>query len=244
MENAIRSPIRWARRSAVLLSALLCLAAAESAPGGIGEVVRVRGAQGSFRDGKSHSIGVTERLPLGITVTLGATRSFIISSLETPVFAKTGGAKILNWGALTFKGIGEFTIEKADVPAPESESKPMTDKILLDLLIPKQGRLWMALDKDVPHKVSVLTPQLKANSWTTSFRMLVDPIAGTFLATDEGEVRADLPTGESFLVTAGHWLLVPPKGTIQRGANDHLPDSLEDPPLLDCCDFRTGSQTP
>ncbi|HEX3528782.1 MAG TPA: hypothetical protein VH988_17105 [Thermoanaerobaculia bacterium] len=243
MENLIRSPIRWARLSTVLLSALLSLAAAESVDP-IGEVVRVRGALGSFRDGESHSIEVTESLPLGITVTLGATRSFIISSLKTPVFAKTGGARILNWGSLTFKGIGEFTIEKAEVPAPESESKPTTDKILLDLLVPKQGRLWMALDKDVPHKVSVQTPQLKAISGTTFFRMLVDPAVGTFLATDEGEVRADLPTGESFRVTAGHWLLVPPKGTIQRGANDHLPDSLEDPPLLDCCDFRTGSQIP
>jgi hypothetical protein len=71
--------------------------------------------------------------------------------------------------------------------------------------------------------------------------MLVDPIVGTFLAADEGSVEvAVTDTGESFRVTAGHWLLVPPRGTIQRGANDRAPRELDDPPLVDCCDFRTG----
>jgi hypothetical protein len=54
-----------------------------------------------------------------------------------------------------------------------------------------------------------------------------------------GEVRAELPGGEVFLVTAGHWLLVPPGGTIQRGTSDSVPGGLDEPPLLDCCDLRT-----
>jgi hypothetical protein len=240
MTNAIPSTIRLARRSAALLLALLCLAAAANGHE-IGEVVRVRGAQASPRDGNTHAIEVTERLPVGMPVILGETPSFITVALnkQEQVTAETRGARVTFWGTLSFKGIGEFTIEKAEVPEPEST----TGRFLLGLLVPR-GKLWMALSQAVAHEVAILTPQLKAVSGTTSFRMLVDPVAGTFLATDEGEVRAELPTGEVFHVTAGHWLLVPPKGTIQRGANDHLPDSLEDPPLLDCCDFRTGSQIP
>jgi hypothetical protein len=233
MTNAILSTTRLARRSAALLLALLCLAAAASGHE-FGEVTQVRGAQGSPRDGRSHPIEVTEWLSVGTTVTLGAIPSFITVALQEQVIKRTPGARVLVWGTLSSEGIGEFTVEKAEAPEPEST----TGRFLLGLVVPR-GKLWMALSQAVAHTVSVLTPQLKAVSGTTSFRMLVDPVAGTFLTTDEGEVRAELPTGEVFRVTAGHWLLVPPKGTIQRGANDHLPDSLEDPPLLDCCDFRT-----
>ena len=204
----------------------------------VGEVARVREALG-IEGQRTWVLAEKDAVRVGLTAALREPRSYIRLSLDDRITAAAQGAKLTAWGSFDFKGVGEFTVEKAEAP----EREPTTGRFLLGLLVPR-GKLWMALRQAVAHTVSVLTPQLTAISGTTSFRMLVDPVAGTFLATDEGEVRAELPTGEVFRVTAGHWLLVPPKGTIQRGANDHLPDSLEDPPLLDCCDFRTGPQIP
>jgi len=227
------------RKLAALLLVLGSLSARAGHAQEVGEVARVREALG-IEGQRTRLLEVKEPVRVGLTVALSQSRSFIRLALDDRITATSQGAKLTVWGAFDFKGVGKFTIEKAEVrPEPELT----TGRILLGLGV-LQGKLWMALSQAVAHEVSVRTPQLTAHPRGTTFRMLVDPVAGTFLATDEGEVRADLPTGEVFRVTAGHWLLVPPKGTIQRGANDHLPDSLEDPPLVDCCDFRTGSQTP
>jgi hypothetical protein len=99
------------------------------------------------------------------------------------------------------------------------------------------GLTGMALG-ELAHQIWIRTPQLTARPEGTSFRMLVDPKFGTFVATDKGIVKAELKGDhpEPVTVTAGHWLLVQPNGTILRDPPlPPFPDGMQVPPPLDCC---------
>ena len=200
----------------------------------VGEVVRVQEALG-MEGRMTWKLAETAPVKVGLTVILRQTRSFIRLSLEDRVAIAVGEARAPVLGTFDFKGEGEFSIEKA---GPEGK----TGRFLLGLVVPR-GELWMALLRTIPLLAEVRTPQLRARSEGTYFRMRVDPAFGTFLAADEDSVSVKLGQdegGESFLVAAGQWILVTPAGTVHRGAIDNPRDSLDDSPLLDCCDFRTG----
>lgn len=226
--------------SALVLLLVPALAASARAQE-VGQVNRAQDALGIFAE-KTWPLQATEPVRLGLTISLPKKISLVDVGFDVPVSislpaghaAPAGCPETALAGCFHSQGPkGVFTIQEAR----REEDK----KLILGLKLDR-GALWMALSHLIPHQVWILTDQLKAFSDGTTFRMLVDPVIGTFLATDEGEVKATLTddSGEHFNVTAGHWLLVPPKGTIQRGASDRVPSGLDDPPLLDCCDPRSG----
>lgn len=207
----------------------------------VGQVDQVQDALGIFAE-RTWLLKVEQPVQIGLTLSLRHPSSYVEIGLDVPVEA--GGT--VHAGSFRSEGLSRITIKEARWEEP---AKKLFYRLKLD-----QGTLWMALGQLVLHQVWVRTPQLKALALDTSFRVLVDPIVGTFLAADKGSVQAKLTragedeengdeeekTGETFLVTAGHWLLVPPAGPIQRGPASEAPPGLEDPPLLDCCDFRTA----
>jgi hypothetical protein len=199
----------------------------------VGQVDRAEGALKTFEE-RTSALAVKEPVRIGLTVSLPEKRSFVDVGLDVPVSISDPAGRTAQAASFHSQGPhSAFTIEEARLG--EDGGKP---KLLLGLKIDR-GTLWMALSQLVLHQVWIRTPELTAHPRGTSFRILVDPVVGTFVATDEGEVRAELPGGEVFLVTAGHWLLVPPGGAIQRGTSDSVPGGLDEPPLLDCCDLRT-----
>jgi hypothetical protein len=221
-----------ARRLALLLTLLALGSATPARAQEVGEVTRTVKARGTLGE-RTWALAEKEPVRTGLTVSLIPRDSLIDVHFDVPVSVsdRAGGAPLRN--SFHAEGPdGELTIE-------EARREEGTGKLLLGLKLPR-GSLWMTLSQLVLHQVWIQTPQLKALPLGTTFRMLVDPVVGTFLATDAGAVRAELTSGEVLLVTAGHWLLVPPAGAIQRGAGEVVRDGLEDPPLLDCCDFRTG----
>jgi hypothetical protein len=195
----------------------------------VGEVVNVRNAVGLL-DGRIWNLEVKQPVRVGLTASLRVRPSFIRLFLEDKISAATRGASVSVVGSFDFEGQGEFTIE-------EARREEGTGKLFLGFKIPR-GALQMALLGLLAHEIWVRTPQLTARPQGTYFRLLVDPGIGTFLATDEGAVLVELPGGESFLVPAGQWVLVPPAGNPQRDSIEAGRDPLDDSPLLDCCDFR------
>jgi hypothetical protein len=213
------------RFTLLVLLTLACAASTQAQE--VGQVDRAEDALGIFAE-RTWALEANEPVRIGLTLSLPRTRSVVAVGLDVPVSA----AGIVRVGSFESRGPkGKLTIVEARWEEPAK-------KLLFGMKLDR-GALWMALGQLVLHQVWIQTPQLKAFPLGTTFRVLVDPIVGTFLATDEGSVRAELNSGETFLVTAGHWLLVPPAGTIQRGPAGDVPPGLEDPPLLDCCDFRT-----
>jgi hypothetical protein len=220
------------RRGLIVLLALAVVAFGVPARAQeVGQVDRAEGALKTFEE-RTSALAAKEPVRIGLTISLPAKRSFVDVGFDVPVFISGPAGKTVREAAFHSQGPhSAFTIE-------EARREEGTGKLLLGLEIDR-GTLWMALSQVVLHQVWIRTPELTARPRGTTFRILVDPVVGTFVATDEGEVRAELPGGEVFLVTAGHWLLVPPGGTIQRGTSDSVPGGLDEPPLLDCCDLRT-----
>jgi hypothetical protein len=239
-----------ARRNLAVLVLLVSAFAASVQAQEVGEVVEAKEALKILASGPE-PLEAHEPVQAGLIVSLIPKDSSVLFKLTVAGFIPQPEAstkpcwKGSNSDCFYSEGPNsELTIE-------EARREAGTGKLLLGLKLGmnpdmnlNRGTLWMTLGQLILHQVWVQTPQLKAWPLGTSFRVLVDPVVGTFLATDEGSVRAELNGGEIFLVTAGHWLLVPPAGTIQRGPAGDVPPGLDDPPGLDCCDFRTGPPEP
>lgn len=102
-----------------------------------------------------------------------------------------------------------------------------------------RGRVRLAALPGGEKPIQIETPDATATVKGTSLRVLVDPVAGTFVAVDEGTVSVQAKAGgKPVEVTAGNWVLVPPGGLPTRpaplppGDDDEI---LQDPPLLGCC---------
>ncbi len=102
------------------------------------------------------------------------------------------------------------------------------------------GKLRLALDSRAGcPPVTVNTPHAAIGVTGTYLRVRVDPVAGTFVAVDEGTVTVQAAAGGApVAVAAGSWVLVPPGGLptrptpLPRGDDEKI---LQDPPLLGCC---------
>jgi hypothetical protein len=107
------------------------------------------------------------------------------------------------------------------------------------------GQMLIALLPKAGCQVDVETPHAGILINGTYLRVLVDPIAGTFVGVDEGTVTVQAKAGgKPVEVTAGNWVLVPPGGLPTRPAPLPPADDdeiLQDPPLLGCC---TGVEPP
>jgi hypothetical protein len=109
------------------------------------------------------------------------------------------------------------------------------------------GKLLMALNHDDAGcpPMAVKTPQATIGVKGTYLRVRVDPVAGTFVAVDEGTVTVEAAVGGAPVsVAAGNWVLVPPGGLPTRPTPLLADDGggiLQDPPLLGCC---SGTEPP
>jgi hypothetical protein len=106
------------------------------------------------------------------------------------------------------------------------------------------GKLRLGLNGDAGCPLAVRTPHATIGVKGTYLRVRVDPVAGTFVAVDEGAVTVEAAVGGAPVsVAAGSWVLVPPGGLPTRPAPFPPDDDeiLQDPPLLGCC---TGTEPP
>jgi hypothetical protein len=227
-----RRPGRWL--ASVLLLPTLAVAAAAQEIQEVGQVVQAHRSLGTF-ERQTRALVDNDPVRVGLLISLPWRESWIDLSLDDPVTVAGPGTRTRAYGTIHFAGrdgIGEFAIEKAE--REEGTGKPLVWLALT------QGALWMALLPSHAHTLWLRTPQLLAKPGGTQFRTLVDPVVGTFLAVEEGEVLVGLPDGASFLVEAGDWILVSPSGSLRRGPAESRPDGFADPPLLDRYDLRTG----
>ena len=107
------------------------------------------------------------------------------------------------------------------------------------------GRLRLALSK-LQQTVEIGTPHAVAGVKGTVVRLVVHPVAGTFVAVDEGLVGVRARAGgDEVEVAAGQWVVVPPGGQPTRPARlDKRGLPFEDSPLLDGFDLRTDEPKP
>jgi hypothetical protein len=102
------------------------------------------------------------------------------------------------------------------------------------------GKLRLGLKGDAGCPLEIKTPHAVIGVKGTYLRVRVDPVAGTFVAVDEGTVTVQAKAGgRPVQVAAGEWVAVLPGGLsgrpapLPRGGDQRI---FQDPPLLGCCD--------
>ena len=211
----------------------------------VGEVVAVRDDVVGTRAGRARPLATKEAVDVGLAVALGKPASYVHLLLEERVTVEGRGLSKTLVGKLEQKGVGEFTIEKG-----EREGGTSTGRYLLGFLA-QRGSFVLALLPTVAHELTTRTAHATLRTGTTRFRLLVDPLIGTVVATDEGTVTVQaLAGGEPVEVGAGETVRVPPGGRPIGPAPvadpEGLPgrDVLTDPPFLDIQDFRPDRPSP
>lgn len=107
------------------------------------------------------------------------------------------------------------------------------------------GKARLSLSKQ-QQNVEIGTPHAVAGVKGTVVRFVVHPIAGTFVAVDEGLVGVrSRAGGDEVDVAAGQWVVVPPGGQPTKPARlDKRGLPFEDSPLLDGFDIRKDLPKP
>ncbi|HEV7667125.1 MAG TPA: FecR domain-containing protein [Thermoanaerobaculia bacterium] len=107
------------------------------------------------------------------------------------------------------------------------------------------GRVRLGISKR-QQNIEVGTPHAVAGVKGTVVRFVVHPIAGTFVAVDEGLVGVrSRAGGDEVDVAAGQWVVVPPGGQPTKPARlDKRGLPFEDSPLLDQFDLQRDSPKP
>lgn len=222
---------------AILLLALLgAVPAAPAVAEEIGHVARLLPRVSSYPPGQpSRDLRQHDPVERGLKVRLLEPASYLRVAFNFGgAMTQTGPWKGRIEGVATFRGKGD-----AEVGDP---ARPSDSVIKVTL-----GRLWLALLS--PFEVE--TPHATVRAEGTYIRIFVDPVAGTFVAVDEGAVLVTAKAGGKALrVTAGRWVLVPPGGPptlpsllepLDSAAGGDLLETglFEDPPLLDRGDITT-----
>lgn len=187
----------------------------------------------------SHDLQSRELIERGLAVRLTGQKAYLRTALN---FQGHDTDRSLS-GAQTFKFTASAVLRgPGDVElGPSGAASPSTVRLLL-------GALWLALLPGSP-PMDVESPDMVANVNGTYLRVLVDPIVGTFVAVDEGNVTVRAKAGGLPVeVPAGHWVLVPRGGLPQppalvtpggQGSGNGLGTLFGDPPLLDGLDVST-----
>jgi hypothetical protein len=107
------------------------------------------------------------------------------------------------------------------------------------------GKARLSLSKQ-QQTVEVGTPHAVAGVKGTVVRFVVHPVAGTFVAVDEGLVGVrSRAGGDEVDVAAGQWVVVPPGGQPTKPARlDKRGLPFEDSPLLDQFDLQREPPKP
>jgi hypothetical protein len=220
------------RLAAGLLAAAL---PAGSAAESIGLALKVHpGVTGRLQGGEVRPLVVNDPIERGVLVQLTGREAFLLVA-----FSRFGCLKLAGPHSHQFAGTASFD-GKTEVELGEVGSLISEIQLLY-------GKLQMALNHDdggCP-PVAVKTPHAAIGVTGTYLRVRVDPVAGTFVAVDEGTVTVQAAVGGAPVsVKAGSWVLVPPGGLPTRPTPlppDDGDDILQDPPLLGCC---SGTEPP
>ena len=225
----------------VLLVASLLVLAVPCAAEVIGVAVVVKRQVHAFPPSGEpfHELQNRELIERGLAVRLTGQNAYLRAALN---FQGHGTDRSLS-GTQTFKFTASAVLKgPGDVElGPSGAASPSTVRLLL-------GALWLALLPGSP-PMDVESPDMVASVNGTYLRVLVDPVAGTFVAVDEGSVTVRAKAGGLPVeVPAGHWVLVPRGGLPQppslvvpggQGIGNGFETLFDDPPLLDGLDPRT-----
>ena len=197
-------------------------------PGGaeqIGHAVRVHSkVSATPLGGEPRDVRENDSIERGLRVQLIGREALLLVGFDRGGCRKLAGPRSHRFtGTISFDGETEVDLEGPEV---------------FQLLF---GKLRLALSHaaDCP-PVAVNTPHAAIKVTGTYLRVRVDPVAGTFVAVDEGTVTVQAKAGgKPVAVAAGEWVAVPPGGLpgrpapLPRGGDERI---FGDPPLLGCCD--------
>jgi len=215
---------RLRRRSTALL-VLWTLAGAPLLAEPVGVAVRVLPRVDAYLVGKEvHPLRRNDPIELGLTVLLRDPHSFLQVG-----FNLGGCLSVLPEGGRSHQFTGTATLDGQSEMDFGDATDPSASRLRLAL-----GRLVLKLRSvpDCPKRPEVHTPHAVIYPKGTSFRVLVDPVAGTFVGVDEGSIMVQAEAGgDPVEVKAGQWTVVPPGGKPNRPASLNSVDILDDPPL-------------
>lgn len=218
------------RRRATALLALWGLAGSPLLAWPVGVAVQVKPHVDAYPVGKKiYPLRKNDPIELGLTVSLRDPDSFLLVGFNLggclPVTPQ-GGRSHQFTGTATLDGRTEVNF--GDATDPSASRLWLTLGRIAVKLLPNSG--CPPLEMRTPH--AVLRPK------GTAFRVLVDPVAGTFVAVDEGVVTVESKAGGGPVqVEAGHSVVVPLGGLPASPAlsNSSSPGGAstgnEEPPL-------------
>lgn len=224
-----------------MLLALWLLAGTPLLAQPVGVAIRVLPQVDAYLVGKEvHPLRRNDPIERGLTVLLRDPISFLLVG-----FNLGGCLPVTPEGGLSHQFTGTASLDGR------------TEMDFGDPKDPSASRLWLALGriavKLLPNSgcppPEMQTPQAVIWPQGTAFRVLVDPVAGTFVGVDEGSVTVqakvgDKSVGEPVKVKAGQWVLVPPGGLPTRPGRPSRDLDDEDPALLGCCSSTEPPKPP